>query len=271
VRSLVARGGSASVRAEYAKRYGRQDGAVLLDLGWISLGYDLADDDIGLVLFGAEGWYGRKRATLGRAARSAQRQTDATEELARYAAMTPEKREDESRALAARCALDRRSCDGASVASLLRAAANAGERAALNGITHAPLVIAAAKAGTDGTTLDPVVVGAVAEALRIGGISTLDHISRTTRAAAASDPAAARGKLISVTGRATLTRPEGPYSVGTLMTAAGPVHFVTPFTTPDLGETVARFRGVFVQRYASAEQPPGQPPALVLVGAFGPR
>ncbi len=43
VRSLVARGGSTSVRAEYAKRDGRQDEAVLLDRGWLDLGYDLAD------------------------------------------------------------------------------------------------------------------------------------------------------------------------------------------------------------------------------------
>jgi hypothetical protein len=101
----------------------------------------------------------------------------------------------------------------------------------------------------------------VAEALRIGGASTLDEISPTTRAAAASDPDAARGKLIAISGRATLERREGPYSAGTLMTAAGPIHFVTPFTPPQPAETVARFRGVFVQRYASA---------LVLVGTFDP-
>jgi hypothetical protein len=59
VRSLVARGASTSLRAEYAKRDGQQDGAVLMDLGWISLGYDLADGATGLVLFGPEGWFGR--------------------------------------------------------------------------------------------------------------------------------------------------------------------------------------------------------------------
>jgi hypothetical protein len=268
VRSLVARGGSTSVRAEYAKRHGWQDGGVLLDLGWLSLGYDLADGETGLVLFGAEGWYGRKRATLRSAAAVAKRKTDAAEQLGRYAAMTPGLRDDAAKALAAQCALDVRSCDGASVGNLLRAVADAGERETLSGITHAPLVVAAAKAGTDGTTLDPVVIGAVAEALKIGGPSTLDNISRITRTAAASDSAAARGKLIAVSGRVALIRRDGPYSIGTLTTDAEPIHMVTPFATIGGRETVARFRGVFVQRYASAEQPPGQPPALVLVGAF---
>ncbi len=64
VRSLIARGGGTSVQAEYMKRDGRQDGAVFLDLGWISLGYDLSDGASGLVLVGPEGWFRRKSAGM---------------------------------------------------------------------------------------------------------------------------------------------------------------------------------------------------------------
>jgi hypothetical protein len=110
----------------------------------------------------------------------------------------------------------------------------------------------------------------VAEALRIGGESTLDNIPAMALVAAANNPDAARGKVIAVTGRASPIRREGAYSVGELTTDAEPVYFVTPFATNAAPETLARFRGVFVQRYASTSPPHGQPPSLVLVGAFGP-
>jgi hypothetical protein len=91
-----------------------------------------------------------------------------------------------------------------------------------------------------------------------------------TRVAAAGDSAAARGKVIVVSGRVSPIRREGSYSVGTLRTDAEPVYFVTPFATDGVGETVARFRGVFVQRYLFETAAAGVPPSLVLVGAFGP-
>jgi hypothetical protein len=270
VRSLVARGGSSSLRAEYARRDGRQDGAILMDLGWIDLGYDLADGATGLVLIGPEGWFARKTAIMRDAAVAAKRKTDAAEQLSLYDAMTPEVRKDEARALAAQCALEVRSCDGISIENLLRTATDVGERNTLSGISYAPMVVAAAKGGTDGTTLDPRVIGSLAEALRVGGESTLDNIPSMTRVVAASDSDAARGKVIAVVGRASPIRREGLYSVGTLTTDAEPVYFVTPFPTHAVPMTFARFRGVFVQRYASANQPHGQPSSLVLVGAFGP-
>jgi hypothetical protein len=270
LRAFVARGGSTSLRAEYAKRDGRQDGAVLMDLGWINLGYDLADGATGLVLIGPVGWFESKLGTMRDAAAAAKRKTDAEEQLARYAAMTPELRNGEARALAAQCALDVRSCDGVSIENLLRTGTDAGERGTLSGIAYAPMVIAAAKGGTDGTTLDPLVIGSSAEALRIGGESTLDNIPSMALVAAAIDPNAARGKVIAVTGHASTFRREGPYAVGTLTTDAEPIYFVTPFSTqPDPG-VVARFRGVFVQRYTSANESNSHPPSLVLVGAFGP-
>ena len=270
VRSLVARGGSTSVRAEYAKRDGRQVGAVLLDLGWIDLGYDLSDGATGLVLVGPQGWYERKTGTMRDAAAAARRKADAAEQLDRYAALTPALRKEEARALAARCRLEMRSCDGESIENLLRTAADATEHDALSGITYAPMVVAAAQGGADGATLDPLVVGSVAEALKAGGESTLAGIPSLTRVAAATDSVAARGKVIAVTGRVAAIRREGPYAVGTLTTDAEPVYFVTPFATRAGPETLARFRGVFVQRYESKDDPYGQPPSLVLVGAFGP-
>jgi hypothetical protein len=270
LRSFVARGGGTSLRAEYAKRDGRQDGGVLLDLGWIDLGYDLADGATGLVLIGPKTWFGRKTVTMHDAAAAAQRKTDAADQLAQYATMTPGLRKDEARALATRCALEMRACDGTAIENLLRMAADTSERDTLSGITYAPMVVAAAMGGTDGATLDPLVIGSSAEALKTGGESTLDNIPSMARAAAANDSGAARGKVIAVSGRASPIRREGPYSVGTLTTGAEPVYFVTPFATPGVPETFARFRGVFVQRYASACQPHGQPPSLVLVGAFGP-
>jgi hypothetical protein len=271
VGSFVARGaGSTSVRAEYARRDGRQDGAVLLDLGWIDLGYDLAEGSTGLVLLGPQAWYAGKTATLRDAALAARRKTDAAEQLIRYAAMGPLLRRAEARALAARCAVDVRSCDGASIENLISAAADARERDTLSGMMYAPMVVAAAKGGTDGSTLDPRVVGSVAEALRIGSVSTLDEVPTVTRLAAAGDPDAARGKVIAVAGRVSSVRTDGPCSVGTVTTDAGSVHFVTPFASPVAVEAMARFRGVFVQRYASADQAPGQPPSIVLVGAFSP-
>lgn len=270
VRALVARGGDTSLRAEYARRNGRQDGAVLVDLGWIDLGYDLTEGATGLVLIGPEGWFARKTATMRNATAVAGRETEGKEQLALYAGMPPRLRADEARTLAARCAREARACDGMSIENLLRAAADAAERDTLSGIAYAPMVVAAAKRGTDGATLDAVAVGSAAEALKIGGESTLDNIPPTSRLAAASDSDAARGKAIVVTGRPSSIRNEGPYSVGTLTTDAEPVYFVTPFPTRPVPETVAYFRGVFVQRYAPGDQAEGQAPSLVLVGAFGP-
>src|SRR4029077_16676666 len=76
--------------------------------------------------------------------------------------------------------------------------------------------------------------------------------------------------LIAVTGRPSPFRCEGPYAVGALTTDGEPVYFVTPFVTQPLPGALARFRGVFVQRYGSTNQSQSQPPSLVLVGAFAP-
>jgi hypothetical protein len=62
--SLTARGGTTMLRAEYTKRNGHQDGAVLMDLGWIGLGYGLADGATGLVLVGADRWFEQKVAAM---------------------------------------------------------------------------------------------------------------------------------------------------------------------------------------------------------------
>ena len=266
VLSLLARGGTTSLRAEYARRAGRQDGAVFMDLGWIGLGYDLADGANGLVLVGAESWFGRKAAAMRGAAAAAEGKSDAAQQLARYAAMAPSLRKNEARTLAAQCTHDERSCDGGAIENLLRAAADPGEREILSGIAYAPMVVAAAKRGKDGATLDPMVMGTLAEALRLGGESTLDNIPTTAPGAAAADPDAARGKILVVTGRFSGIRSEGPLSVGTLITAAGPVYFATPFTASRVPETRATFRGVFVQRYAPSDR--SDPSSLVLVGAF---
>jgi hypothetical protein len=268
-RSLVARGGGTSIRVEYARREGRQEGAVLMELGWIDLAYDLSDGATGLVLLGSKGWFERKAGTMRDTANALWLEADVADRLARYAAMTPLQRGDEARALAAECALEVRTCDGLAVESLLRTAADGDERRVLSGITYASLVAAAAKVGTDGDTLDPRVLGSVAEALRIGGESTLDHISAVAPAAAEDDPVGARGKVVSVSGRVSSVEREGPYFVGTLATDSAPVYFVTPFAVPGAPETIARFRGVFVQRYTFSA-PHGRTPSLVLVGAFGP-
>jgi hypothetical protein len=267
VRSFVARGGGTSLRAEYAKRDERQDGAVLMDLGWIGLGYDLAEGSTGLVLIGPESWFRRKVASMRDAAAAANRKTAAAEQLSRYAAMMPALRQSEASELAARCALDVRTCDDAAIQNLLRTAAEPGERGTLSGMLYAPLVVAAAKRGTDGARLDPLIVGSLAEALRLGGESTLANLRSTTRAVAGSEPDSARGKLIAVTGCIESTQREDSYSIGTMTTDAESVYFVTPFPVPG-PETLARFRGVFVQRYARPDPLGSEPPALVLVGAF---
>ena len=266
VGSLLARGGSTSLRVEYEKRSGRQDGAVLANLSWISLGYDLAEGASGLVLIGPNAWYARKAAGMHDAAEAARRGSDAAERLTRYAQKTPVQRKEEARGLAAQCTLDVRSCDGSSIESLLRAAADPDERDDLSGIAYAPMVVAAAKGGTDGTTLDPLVVDSVAEALRVGGELTLDNIPSAARAPGKSD--AARGKVITVKGRVSPVRRDGSYSVGTMTTDAGPVYFVTPFATNVAPRAPARFRGVFVQRYAPKNESHREAPSLVLVGAF---
>jgi hypothetical protein len=270
VRSLVARGGGTSVRTEYAKRAGRQDGAVLVDLGWISVGYDLAEGATGLVFFGSEGWFSRKTASMRNAATEAERDTDAAEQLARYAAMTPRLRHEEARELAGSCALEVRSCDGISIVSLLRAATDPSERDALNGLTHAPLLVAAAKRGTDGATLDPLLIGGLVEALRIGGQSTLDNIPQAVPDAAVNDSDGARGKVIAVAGRVSSIRDEGPYSSGLLTTDGAPVYFVTPFSIQRASLALSHFRGVFVQQYGLPDQEQGAASALVLVGMFDP-
>ncbi len=266
VRSLVARGSGKAVQAEYAKRSGRQDGAVLLNLGWMDLGYDLADGATGLVILGPDSWFERKKASLRNAAAAAKRKSEAAAQLARYDAMTSELRRQEARALAAQCGDDARSCDGASLAILLRSAADASERTHLRGIAYAPVVVAAARGGKDGVALDPLVVGSVAEAVRLGGESTLDRIPSVPFAVAVNDPDAARGKVAAITGRVSLIRREGGHAVGTLGTDANPVYFVTPFATNVAVGMCTRFRGVFVQHYASTSGSPHA--ALVLVGTF---
>ena len=252
VRSLVARGGGgASVRAEYTKRAGVQDGAVLLDLGWMDLGYDLAQGSIGLVLLGPQAWYARKTAVVRDAAVAASRKTEVAEQLALYVAMTPELRRQAGHTLAARCALDVRSCDGASIDSLLQASADAVERRTLGGIAFAPMLVAAAKGGADGTTLDPRVVGSVTETLSTGGLGTLDDIPSVTFVAASNDPDAARGKVVAVAGRITWIRRERTYSVGTLTTGAALVYFVTPFMRPTPSRTPPRASAARVQHSAT--------------------
>ena len=269
VRSLVARGGGTSLRAEFAQRAGRQDGALLLNLGWIELGYDLADGATGFVLLGPHSWFGRKVASIRGAARASEREADARQ-LARYSAWSPTERQSEARELAAQCARARRTCDDRSIDSLLRASMEDGERGTLGGTLYAPLLEAAAKRGSDGTTLDPVVVGSSAEALKRGGVSTLDHVSLTERAVAMNDADAARGKVMTVMGRMSSLRPEGSYFVGMLTTDAGPVYIVTPFAGDGGSEELQRFRGVFVQWFGPPNLLPRQAPSLVLVGAFAP-
>ena len=68
VRSLEARGGSTSVQAEYAMRHRTHDGAVLVDLGWILVGVDLAEGATPFVLAGPREWFRRKAASLHDAA-----------------------------------------------------------------------------------------------------------------------------------------------------------------------------------------------------------
>jgi hypothetical protein len=270
VRSLIAHGGSTSLKAEYAKRDGRTDGAVLMDLGWLDLGYDLADGAGGLVLIGPERWFGRKTAVMRDTSAAAKLETQASEQLARYASMTSTLREGEARSLAAQCALEVRSCDGASIEHLLRAASDSDERDVLSGVAYAPSVVAAAKGGRDGPTLDPLVVGAVAEALKVGGPYTLDNIPDAKPGNTRSDSETARGKVIAVTGHASTSRREGRYTVGTLTNATEAVYFVTPFAITDIPATLVTFRGVFVQLYTPANPPSIPPTSLVLVGAFSP-
>jgi hypothetical protein len=64
LRSLVAQGGGHSIRMEYAKRGARREGAVLMDIGWVEMGYDLTAGSSGLVVLGSEGWFNRKSAMI---------------------------------------------------------------------------------------------------------------------------------------------------------------------------------------------------------------
>jgi hypothetical protein len=64
LRSLVAQGRGASIRMEFAKRGARREGAVLMDIGWVEMGYDLTAGSTGLVVLGSEGWFERKSAMI---------------------------------------------------------------------------------------------------------------------------------------------------------------------------------------------------------------
>jgi hypothetical protein len=64
VRSLVAHGGSTSLRMEYTRHHGHEDGGILLDLGWADLGYNLADGATGPVLLNPGSWFARKIASM---------------------------------------------------------------------------------------------------------------------------------------------------------------------------------------------------------------
>lgn len=103
----------------------------------------------------------RVAPAMRNAAGAPKREVEAAKESARYAAMTPALRSDAARTLAAACTREVRACDGTAVAALLRAATEGAERAALSGILYAPMVVAAARGGTDGATIDPLVVGSV--------------------------------------------------------------------------------------------------------------
>jgi hypothetical protein len=269
VSSLVARGGGTAVRAEYARRDGRQDGAVLMDLGWISVVYDLTEGATGLVLIGPESWYERKVSSMRSSAAATRRRSDAATELARYAGMTPSLRNDAARDLATRCWLEADECDGRSVGNLLRTAVHADERDELSGILYAPLLASTAKKGAEGSTLDALLIGSLAETLRVGGVSSLDNLPCTTRFVAAADAEAARGRVIHVVGRTSSIRRKGSYSFGALTSEAEPVYFVTPFPAEGVSETLVRFRGVFVQWYTPPSPERIRRSSLVLVGAFG--
>ncbi len=60
VRSLLARGGTTSLRAEYSRHAGHEHGGLLMDLGWIGLGYGFGDGATGLVLVDAASWSGEQ-------------------------------------------------------------------------------------------------------------------------------------------------------------------------------------------------------------------
>jgi hypothetical protein len=101
----------------------------------------------------------------------------------------------------------------------------------------------------------------------MGGRSTLEHIPDVARATAVADPAAARGRVIVVSGHVSSVRDDGGTCSGMLTLGSETNYFITPFSTEGVtGPTRARFRGVFVQKVA----PAGQSSSLVLVGAFGP-
>ncbi len=267
VRSLVAHGGGQSLRLEYASLGDRHEGAMLMNVGTVEVGYDLTDGAKGLVLLGSVGWFAQRQAALHIASDRARASTQAAERLGRYRMMTPTQRAEEAKTLAAGCSLHPLACDGASIASLLEASDAGDERGKLMGVTTAPIVVAAARAGSDGGTLDPLVVGSVTETLRMGGRSTLEHIPGVARAAAVADPSAARGRVVVVSGFVSSVRDDGATFSGVLTKGSETNYFVTPFSIEGVnGPAQARFRGVFVQKVA----PAGQPSSLVLVGAFSP-
>ncbi len=247
---------------------GQQDGAILLELGWTDLGYDLADGATGFVLLGPQTWFERKVAALRGA--SGDERKSAAERLASLASLSPAERRQQAEELAAQCGRALGTCDDRAIGSLLEAAGGAGERSALSGIVYAPLLATAAQQGRDGTGLDPLVVGSAAEALKLGGGSTLDHLAVTSRAVAASDADAARGQ--SHRPQRALIVPFDPRARTTSarsLRRRGQCTFVTPFVVIDgPADALTSLRGVFVQWYGSPALPPSQSASLVLVGAF---
>jgi hypothetical protein len=83
IRSLVARGSGTSIRMEYTRRDRKTEGAVLADLGWIEVGYDLTDGATGVVLLGSEGWFDRKASAMDLESKGTTARTEASEQGAR--------------------------------------------------------------------------------------------------------------------------------------------------------------------------------------------
>jgi hypothetical protein len=64
IRSLEAHGGSTSLRVEYARRADDKNGAAMVDVGPLHMGFRLAGGGPGFVLFGAQSWFEGKLTAI---------------------------------------------------------------------------------------------------------------------------------------------------------------------------------------------------------------
>jgi hypothetical protein len=175
----------------------------------------------------------------------------------------------EAKAFASKCIVTN-VCDSHEAASLVASSADQKDGTLMSSIVGAVMAAMVCKQASDGSDLSVEAIKRAYEPLLANGKIGLKYLPTCTRGAAAKDPQAERGKVISVAGQVVQIHRDGVLYVGNIVSdSLKASYFVTPFSTSNIEEgTYATFRGIFVQTYAFENVSGGETQAIALLGAF---